>query len=98
MDRVKEKIIKLPRLIFTLPIRFYKKFISPCKMPCCKYYPSCSTYTLTAIERFGALRGCALGAWRLLRCNPWSLGGIDPVPEKITFGMKRKEEGENPSL
>lgn len=66
-------------------VKFYRKFISPLFPPCCKYYPTCSTYALTAIERFGAFRGMLLAAWRLLRCNPWSMGGIDYVPEKFTF-------------
>ena len=48
--------------------------------PTCKYYPSCSQYALTAVRRHGALRGTGLALWRLLRCNPWSLGGVDDVP------------------
>lgn len=63
-------------------IRFYRAHISPRKAPCCRYVPTCSEYGLTAIERFGALRGGALTLWRILRCNPWSPGGYDPVPEK----------------
>lgn len=48
----------------------------------CKYYPTCSQYGLEAIERFGALKGSGLALWRILRCNPFSSGGYDPVPEK----------------
>lgn len=70
-------------------VKFYRKFISPLFPPCCKYYPTCSTYALTAIERFGAFRGILLAVWRLLRCNPWSMGGIDYVPEKFTFRTKK---------
>ncbi|MDE6833570.1 MAG: membrane protein insertion efficiency factor YidD [Ruminococcus sp.] len=70
-------------------VKFYRKFISPLFPPCCKYYPTCSTYALTAIERFGAFRGILLTAWRLIRCNPWSMGGIDYVPEKFTFRIKK---------
>ncbi len=62
-------------------IRFYKKHISPKTPPCCKYYPTCSTYGIQAIERFGAVKGSALTVWRILRCNPFSAGGYDPVPE-----------------
>lgn len=76
------------KFIFISIVKFYKKFISPLFPPCCKYYPTCSTYALTAIERFGALRGTLLAIWRILRCNPWSMGGIDYVPEKFTFKVK----------
>lgn len=64
-------------------INFYRKFISPLTPPVCKYYPTCSSYALTSVKRFGAIRGTALAVWRILRCNPWSMGGIDYVPEKF---------------
>ena len=63
-------------------IRFYQKCISPLTPPSCKYDPVCSVYGLQAIERFGALRGTLMTVWRILRCNPFSKGGYDPVPEK----------------
>lgn len=63
-------------------ITIYRKNISPRKPPCCKYIPTCSEYGLTAIERFGAFKGSLLTIWRILRCNPFSKGGYDPVPEK----------------
>lgn len=64
-------------------IKFYKINISPHKQyGCCKYYPTCSQYGLEAIERFGAFKGLGLTIWRILRCNPFSKGGYDPVPEK----------------
>lgn len=62
-------------------IRFYRRAISPHTKPCCKYIPTCSAYGLEAIERFGALKGGLLTLWRILRCNPWSRGGYDPVPQ-----------------
>ena len=65
-----------------LLIRFYQKNISPLKKPCCKYYPTCSNYAVEAISRFGAFKGFFLAFYRVLRCNPFSLGGYDPVPEK----------------
>ncbi len=86
MERIKKAI----RFVFSLPIIFYRKFISPLKPPCCKYYPTCSQYALTAIERFGIFYGGWLAFKRILRCNPWSLGGIDHVPEK-----KNKKSGVN---
>ncbi|MBQ8108465.1 MAG: membrane protein insertion efficiency factor YidD [Ruminococcus sp.] len=67
----------------TLPIKAYRKFISPLTGPSCKYYPTCSTYALTAYEKHGLIMGTILTVWRLLRCNPWSLGGVDYVPDIV---------------
>ena len=63
-------------------IRFYRSAVSPHTPSSCKYIPTCSQYGLEAIERFGAFKGGFLTLWRILRCNPWSRGGYDPVPEK----------------
>ena len=65
----------------TLLIAGYQKFISPAFAPRCKYYPSCSSYALTAITTYG-IKGIGMAAWRVLRCNPWSHGGVDHVKEK----------------
>ena len=65
----------------TFAITFYQKFISPSLAPRCKYYPSCSSYALTAIQSYG-LKGVAMATWRVLRCNPWSHGGVDYVQAK----------------
>jgi len=61
-------------------IRSYKKYLSPLKRTKCPYIPTCSTYGLEAIEKHGVLKGSLLGIWRILRCNPFSKGGYDPVP------------------
>lgn len=63
-------------------IKFYQRKFSPLFPPRCRYYPTCSQYAVTAIERFGIIRGGLLAVWRLLRCNPLFPGGLDPVPEK----------------
>lgn len=63
-------------------IKFYRKNISPKIPPSCKFTPTCSQYGLEAIERFGAIKGGFMTLWRILRCNPFSSGGYDPVPEK----------------
>jgi putative membrane protein insertion efficiency factor len=70
------------RHILTTPIKVYQKWISPMFAPRCKYYPSCSSYAVTAIETYG-LKGIAMSAWRLLRCNPWSHGGVDYVVKPL---------------
>jgi putative membrane protein insertion efficiency factor len=75
----------LARRIAVLPIRAYQIFISPMFGAHCKYYPSCSDYAVQAVQRFGILRGLVLAGWRLLRCNPWSRGGFDPVEAQRLF-------------
>lgn len=77
------------KYIIVLLINFYRKHISPHFPARCKYYPTCSRYALDAVEKFGAFRGSLLALWRLLRCNPWSMGGIDFVPEKFTFRVEK---------
>ena len=78
--RVLDVIRRVPALTLIGMLRAYQAVISPMTGPTCKYYPSCSHYALTAVQRHGALRGTGLALWRLLRCNPWSLGGVDDVP------------------
>jgi putative membrane protein insertion efficiency factor len=73
------------RRLLLLPLRAYQRAVSPMLGARCKYYPSCSEYAAQAIERFGILRGLVLAAWRLLRCNPWSHGGFDPVEDQRVF-------------
>lgn len=77
------------RYIAIILIKFYQKCISPLFPAKCKYHPTCSSYALTAFRRFGFIRGFLLAGWRILRCNPWSMGGFDPVPEKFTFKVKK---------
>lgn len=72
-------------VILILPIRGYQKFISPLFGPTCRYYPSCSQYGVQAVTTHGALKGILLAAWRILRCHPWTAGGVDPVPERGTW-------------
>lgn len=63
-------------------IRGYQRFVSPLFGPTCRYYPSCSAYALGAVRTHGPIKGFLLASWRLLRCNPWSAGGIDHVPQR----------------
>ena len=71
-------------------IRLYQKFISPIKPACCRFTPTCSQYAVEAFTKRGFFVGFALTVWRILRCNPFSKGGHDPVPEK----KKRRRSGD----
>ena len=66
--------------LFIYLIKFYKKYISPMKSTKCPYIPSCSDYGLEAVMKYGAVKGGFLALWRIIRCNPFSKGGYDPVP------------------
>ncbi len=69
----------MKKLLLSL-IRFYRRHVSPHLPPMCRYYPTCSCYAIEAIETHGAFKGFLLALWRVLRCNPLSRGGYDPVP------------------
>jgi putative membrane protein insertion efficiency factor len=77
-----------PRSLVVLLLRLYQRWISPAFGPRCRYYPSCSEYAVQAVQRFGIARGLLLAGWRLLRCNPWSHGGFDPVDHQRLFTPK----------
>ena len=77
--------------IFVIIIEFYRKHISPYKPPCCRFVPTCSEYALQALEKHGLFKGLLLSAWRILRCNPLSKGGYDPVPEKSVNLLKSRK-------
>jgi uncharacterized protein len=66
--------------LLLMALRFYRWALSPLVGPCCRFEPSCSAYAEEAVHRHGALRGMGLTVWRLLRCQPFSRGGLDPVP------------------
>jgi len=73
------------RLVMLLPVRAYQSVISPGIPARCKYYPTCSQYAVDAVRRFGVIRGTILAAWRLLRCNPFSDGGVDLAEDQRVF-------------
>ena len=77
--------MNLLRELFLLPVRLYRRVVSPLLGPRCRYYPSCSEYAVDAVREYGAARGFVLAGWRLLRCNPLSDGGLDPVAEQRLF-------------
>ena len=78
-------IFLVPRNVFLAFLWVYRRVISPLYGDVCRYYPSCSAYAVGAIQYHGALRGTVLSAWRIVRCNPWSKGGIDDPPENRVF-------------
>ena len=71
--------------IVLLPVHAYRRWLSPLLPRRCKYEPTCSVYAIEAVERFGVIRGTVLACWRILRCNPFSHGGFDPVRDKFTL-------------
>ncbi|HWT95277.1 MAG TPA: membrane protein insertion efficiency factor YidD [Solirubrobacteraceae bacterium] len=73
------------RRVVVAPILLYQRFVSPALPPRCRYEPTCSSYAVQAIGRYGILRGLILAGWRVLRCNPWSHGGYDPVEAQRLF-------------
>ena len=79
MKLLNKVLIIMKKLLINL-IKLYRKYISPMKSTKCPYYPCCSQYGLEAVEKYGAVKGGALTAYRILRCNPFSKGGYDPVP------------------
>jgi putative membrane protein insertion efficiency factor len=79
----------MARALVVMPIRLYQRVISPALGPRCKYYPSCSEYAVQAVRSYGVLRGLILAGWRLMRCNPWSTGGVDYVEHQRVFHPHR---------
>ena len=73
------------RTIAIAPVLFYSRFISPAIPRRCKYEPTCAHYAVDAVREYGILKGVVLAGWRLLRCNPWSYGGYDPVEAQRVF-------------
>ena len=73
------------RRVAVAPIVAYQRLISPALPRRCKYEPTCSAYAVQAVQEYGILRGLILAIWRVLRCNPWSHGGHDPVSAQRLF-------------
>jgi putative membrane protein insertion efficiency factor len=82
---------RLARELAVAPIRLYQRVLSPALRPRCRYAPSCSDYAVDAIREYGIIRGLILASWRLLRCNPFSHGGLDPVSAQRLFRSEPDE-------
>ena len=86
--------------LLVAPIRAYQRWISPAFAPRCRYYPTCSAYAVEAIRELGPVRGLILAGWRLLRCNPFSHGGVDELSDRGLFrnSSTRSERAAKPAL
>lgn len=82
--------MKFLRNLVILPVKFYQKAISPLFPPSCRYYPTCSTYMIQAVEKHGVVLGLLMGSARILRCNPFVRGSHDPVPDH--FSLRRNHD------
>ena len=96
---------QIPKTVALLLLRGYKWAISPLFLPACRYVPSCSEYSIEAVDRYGAARGGVMAICRLLRCNPLATGGLDPVinatvikPESCSMPVPCRHETELQSL
>ena len=85
-------VARVPRLAGLGLIHAYRLTIGPLFGGRCKYHPSCSAYALDAVRELGLVRGAVLAGWRLLRCNPWSHGGVDYACDQRLFGARRTSE------
>jgi uncharacterized protein len=79
------RLTRVLRTVAVAPVMIYQRIVSPAIPRRCKYEPTCSRYAVEAIREYGILRGLVLAGWRLLRCNPWSHGGYDPVKAQRLF-------------
>ena len=82
---ITERFLGAIREVFLLPLHAYRWLISPNLAPRCKYYPSCSTYGVEAVRELGIVRGSIVAAWRVIRCNPFSHGGVDELADRRLF-------------
>ena len=87
-DGMPGRAARAARAVAIAPIVLYRRFISPALPRRCKYEPTCSRYAVDAVREYGVLRGLVLAGWRLLRCNPFSYGGYDPVSAQRLFATR----------
>ena len=88
MSGAHSRVVRVVRAVAVAPIVVYQRVLSPAIPRRCKYEPTCSRYAVEAIGRYGILKGLVLAGWRLLRCNPWSYGGYDPVEAQRVFPIR----------
>ncbi|NLE23569.1 MAG: membrane protein insertion efficiency factor YidD [Actinobacteria bacterium] len=93
MNRILSAVVTGVTVVLVALIRVYQYAISPMLGQRCKYYPSCSNYAIGALREHGVIRGLGLASWRLLRCNPFSNGGYDPVPPRHDCAAHHQHSG-----
>jgi putative membrane protein insertion efficiency factor len=86
-------LLLLPRNVEIAVLRLYRAVVSPLYGEVCRYHPSCSRYAMEAVQQSGAVVGTALAAWRVLRCNPWSRGGVDDPPARLRTSYRITTHG-----
>ena len=96
MKRVRETASRALTGMVLAPLRLYQRFVSPALPRRCKYEPTCSAYAVEAVRELGPARGLIVAGWRLLRCNPFSHGGYDPVEARTLFSHTRSRPYEEP--
>lgn len=84
-ETVPQRLVRAIREVFLAPIHLYRWLISPNLKPRCRYYPSCSSYAVEAVREVGIARGTIVASWRVMRCNPWSAGGVDELAQRRLF-------------
>ena len=92
-----KRLSKYLRELFLLPLHAYRKLISPALPPRCRYYPSCSAYAVQAVRELGVIRGSIVAAWRVVRCNPWSIGGVDELADRRLFRDSSEHHHDHPA-
>jgi putative membrane protein insertion efficiency factor len=92
LERALVRIERVAQSVLLAPVVVYQRVVSPALPRRCKYEPTCSRYAVQAVREYGILRGLVLATWRLLRCNPWSDGGYDPVSAQRLFKLDRRVE------
>jgi putative membrane protein insertion efficiency factor len=93
-NKISEKLKNGLSAVLILPVKFYQLAISPLLPMSCRHVPSCSQYTIEALNVHGPLKGLYLGIHRILRCNPWGTSGFDPVPPKDNWRRKMYKKGD----
>ena len=90
-DGIGRRVQAWLREAFLAPLMLYRRFLSPLVPARCKYYPTCSTYTVQAVRELGVVRGTIVAGWRLARCNPWSHGGVDELADRKIFRRRNPD-------
>ncbi len=93
-ETLPKRLVHAVREAFLAPIHLYRWLISPNLKPRCRYYPSCSSYAVEAVRELGIVRGTIVASWRVIRCNPWSQGGVDELSDRRLFAAADRHDCE----